>query len=235
MTWTIKQTDTRYRNQVNIFISNRLEDTALLMDDDMLIGNWVTFVWWAGAVTNWSEALRYRTQFLNAWNVSPWFSCSILWQHLFMIRLGSMAIDYQQAVRVSALSDWTNTYVFRTWWGDVIATAWDYSEWIYFEYNQSVSPNWLICSSDWGVRTKADSWVAVTTTYVKLWFTVDSAWTQATYTINWNVVGTINTNIPIGSWKEFWIMQKIERTAWTGARSAIVDWTKCLITFNTKR
>ena len=232
---TVKQTKSIFQNQSSIFESNKLEDTALLMDDDMLIGNWVVLSWWAWAVTNWNEALRYRTQIITAGNVSPWFACSILWQHLFLIRLGSMAVNYQQAVRVSGLSDWTNTYVFRTWWGDVIATAWDYSEWIYFEYNQSVSPNWLICSSDWWVRTKADSWVPVTTSYVKLWFSVDSAWTLATYTINWNVVGTINTNIPIGSWKEFWLMQKIERTAWTGSRQAVIDWVKCLITYNNWR
>ena len=237
MVTTLKQANEVYQNQRNLFITNKFENTALIMDDELVVWTWfwVPLTSGAGAVNNGNEALRFRTQSLSAWTSSPWHACAILWQLLFLVRLGSMAIDYEECVRLTALSDWTNTYVYRTIGGDVIATPWDYSEWVYFEYDQTVSPNWRICTSDWWVRTKADSWVPVTTTYTKLWVMVNSAWTSATFTINGVVVGTITTNIPIWSGKEFWFMHKIERTAWTSQRQAIKDWVKCLITYNNWR
>lgn len=114
---------------------------------------------------------------------------------------------YETYVSPQALSDGTNTWIWRGGWGDVVSGA-DFVDGIYFEYDQASSVNWRCKTAANSVRTATNSSVAVTVnTYHKLRITVTNN-SSALFEIDDVTVcgGAITTNIPTGTARStFWI------------------------------
>ena len=142
---------------------------------------------------------------------------------------------------INILATAAQDYIFRTGLGDSSTTA-DYVDGIYFEYNRSVSANWLICTANNSVRTKIDSGVAVVAgSWIKLKSEINSAGNLISYYITSPspgapvLVGTINTNIPTGAGRLCGPNINYQKTVGNGNRDIFVDYVQGQIIFNTPR
>lgn len=134
-------------------------------------------------------------------------------------------------IQLPNLSDGTDTYQFIFGFGDN-ATARDQTDGAYMVYDQAVSPNWQIVTANNGTRTTTVSSVAVTTSWVKLSVVVNAAGTLATFFVNGVSIGTISTNIPTASGREFGMLANIIKSVGTNGRVFYIDymWPKCVLT-----
>jgi hypothetical protein len=102
----------------------------------------------------------------------------------------------------------------------------------YFRYNLNLSANWA-CIYQNAAQQTADSGVAVSTTaYVRLGISINSAWTQAVFSINGTTVATVTLGAPpAGSgWSPFC---GVGLKAGASNYQSLLDW--CYIKYSTSR
>jgi len=134
--------------------------------------------------------------------------------------IGGGEITVQMRVRVSALSDGTNTYAVRVGFGD-IATPAAINDGICFEYTSTVSANWYRTVYNAGTPNATDTTVAASTTFQTLKIVINAAGTSAEFFINGVSVGTDASTFPTGSMG--WFMY-ILKSAGTTSRDFTCDY-----------
>lgn len=111
------------------------------------------------------------------------------------MRVTGGTIHMEWDVQVPTLSTSTDRFQFRCGFGDSITT--DFSNGVYFEYDDSLSANWRIKTANAATRTTTDSGVVVAAgSWYKLAFDISVSGTSALFSINGTSVGTIATNLP---------------------------------------
>jgi len=128
-------------------------------------------------------------------------------------------------MRIPILSTPTERFNIRIGLGDN-TNAGDMTDGVYFEYDESISPNWIVKTSSNNVRTSLISNVPVQANVnytLRIYVTVSRVY----FWIGETVIGTINTNIPTGAARQTSLISKIEKTIGTTARTNIIDY--CLL------
>jgi hypothetical protein len=98
-------------------------------------------------------------------------------------------------VRIPTLSNATQRFSLRL--GLIDSASADSTDGVYFEYDDSLSANWRLCTANNAVRTKtngADAVVASSTTMTRLAIVVTT--TNADFFVNGLLSGSVTTNIP---------------------------------------
>ncbi len=118
---------------------------------------------------------------------------------------GSPQWTHEVCVQIPVLSDGTNTFIWRSGFGDTYAFG-DQVDMVYFEYSSADSAFWRICTGIASTRTKTNTSVTVAAaTWYVLKFVVNAAGTSVEYFINDVSVGTITTNIPAGTQTSYFV------------------------------
>lgn len=116
------------------------------------------------------------------------------------VKFGGGKWIFETRVRINTLSTAAERYALRA--GFIDSTTGDSTDGAYFEYDESVSANWRLKTSNNGTRTTVDSGIAVAAAaWITLRVCINAAGTQADYYLNGTLVtdGTpapITTNIP---------------------------------------
>jgi hypothetical protein len=152
----------------------------------------------------------------------------------FPIIIGSSgAIEFETVVQIQTLSNGTDTFSLRVGFGDT-SGAGDQANGIYFECDSNTDTHWQVCSAASSVRTKqATSVVVGAGTYYRLRFTKPAGSTTFSWEINGTDTGlTTSTNIPTSGTAVF---AKLEKSAGTTSRTALVDYFDANFIFDTPR
>lgn len=151
----------------------------------------------------------------------------------YIFGLGKM--EFASKVYMNAINDASNRAPVRIGWGDNDFA--DHVDGVYFEYDGTVSANWLCKTAGSSTRTSVDSGVAVgALSWYTLAIEVNAAGTEAKYYINGTLVATITTNIPTN-----FSFQKTSHGAWivktlgTTARFVYIDYIAMRIDRTTQR
>lgn len=136
--------------------------------------------------------------------------------------LGDATVRLNIGLLTSTLATVGEDYTIRLGWGD--STSADFSNGVYFEYNRSVSDNWLVKTAAGGSRTTVDTGIVVNaTTWYGLEIVMDE--TNVDYFINGASAGNITTNIPSTSTAQASRPNiQMIKTAGTAARTADLDY-----------
>lgn len=123
-------------------------------------------------------------------------------------------------LQVPVLSTGTDRFAFRCGFGDSITA--DFANGVYFEYDDSVSANWLTKTASASTRTTTGSGVAVSAgSWVKLEIFTDDASVSFSYAINGTTVSTISSNMPA---LDISPVVHVIKSIGTTARSVYVDY-----------
>jgi alkyl hydroperoxide reductase subunit AhpC len=96
---------------------------------------------------------------------------------------------------------------------------------IYFEYDESISPNWRLKTASNGSRTTTTTDVAVAiNVWIKLRIETNRAGSEVLFFINDQFVGNIITNIPNTVGRNTDLLYKIVKSAGLGARTVLADY-----------
>jgi hypothetical protein len=138
------------------------------------------------------------------------------------IFLGAGLTQYDAIVKLSALSNGTDTYTAAVGLctGDVGTTQ---TNGIYFQYGSTInSGNWTGNASKASSATVLNGSVAATTNFTHLTFVINSAYTSVEFFVGGVSIGTIPsaTNLPTAGVRLCW---KIEKSAGTTSRRFSVD------------
>ncbi len=150
------------------------------------------------------------------------------------IQLGGGVTKCSGVIYLPLLSTPTERFNLRLLLGDNAASG-DFTDGVYFEYDESISPNWRINTASGAVRTKVTTTVPVATGFTNLSFTINSAGTRVEFFVNGVSVGVITTNIPTTPSTTLSPIFKIEKTAGFTNRQLIVDYFYFNTVFNTAR
>jgi hypothetical protein len=129
---------------------------------------------------------------------------------------------YIGRIKIPTLSTATEEFVVRCGFIDVSTNA-EPVDGAYFEYIRTTDVNWRYNTASNSTRTKNSSTSAVDTNWVNLKIVVDGTTPSARFYINNVLVGTITTNIPIGSGRETSIGFVIHKTVGLTARTLWAD------------
>lgn len=153
---------------------------------------------------------------------------------LAQVRLGGGEIIIEMRVRVSQLSNGTNTYTFRAGLGDSVSA--DHTDGVYFEHN-STSGNWILKTANNNTRSSTTSSIAVATgaTWAKLRIEINSNATSVSYYVDGALAGTITTNIPTAAGRETGPNFQLVGTLGTVSVNAQIDYFYFKQTFTTPR
>jgi hypothetical protein len=184
----------------------------------------------AQAVTNTIGVVSLRT------GTSAINGFCILWTDDTFNWGGGPAI-YESRVKVSALSDGTNTYLARVGFGDSYGSAIDFNDGIFFAYTDSVnSGNWTINTANNGSKTAANTSVApVADTWTKLGLQINAAGTLVEFFIDNVSVGTIATNIPTAAGRGAGLNFQMGKSAGQTDRRLYIDYVTYRQYFTTQR
>jgi hypothetical protein len=113
--------------------------------------------------------------------------------------LGNGITKVTHIFKINALSDGTNTYVYRIGLGDTRSA--DQANGVYLEYTHSVnSGQWVTKSANGGVRSTSNSSIAVDTAWHRLDILVDATNTSVVFFLDDVFMATgIATNLPAGA------------------------------------
>jgi hypothetical protein len=178
--------------------------------DDFLLGSgtsgqigsygWNSFLSGTGAqiqsgnITGFSNGRTIGVVTLNTGTTSTGVSCLRLFGTAISFNNGSAVIETR--IKVSKLATVAQDYVLRAGLGNY-ATS-DHHNGVYFEYNDLISPNWILKTTSAGIRTQVITSVTVTPfAFVTLRAEVNNNGGLVTFFINGILAGTISTNIPI--------------------------------------
>ena len=187
--------------------------------------NWQinTTWWWSNvtSVTTWTDTNHkwiVRLTTASAW----WRATLSLLANSIWLAGGN--IEYRWNLQCLALSNAVDEYIAYLWLGDNV-WAWDMNNWVYFVYDRLTSLNRQIRSAAWWVRTNIITSVPVVAgSWVRFWFLCPNAfWNSVSFSINWVIVWTINTNLP--TWVNFTNpFIGIKRSAGWWSQSILVDY-----------
>lgn len=140
---------------------------------------------------------------------------------------------FETLIRLQFLSTATDEYQVRVGFGD--ATAGDFTNGVYIEYDRTASLNWRCKSSKAATRTTVDSGVAVAaTTWVKLAMVYSGG--VVTCFVNGTAIGTtIATNLPNTSANLFVPIVQYAKSAGTSAETLSLDYYDMDMEFTTPR
>lgn len=115
------------------------------------------------------------------------------------VALGSGVAHWKSAVKITTLSDGTNTYTART--GITAANSGEAGAGVYFRYTDSVNAGkWQAVTRQNNTETAADTGVTAQTTSTSIFeIYVNAAATSAYFFIDGVLVATNTTNIPSGT------------------------------------
>jgi hypothetical protein len=232
---------TLFRNALgNIF--NRKYNS--IIDDDFIantpagLNGWISTVSGTGAAIAVSNTLS-NSNHIGILNFSTGTTATgrsvlSLTNAMSNFLLGSGALICQTLINIPTLSNGTQRFNLRLGFGDNIASG-DNVDGVYFEYDDSLSANWRICSSANSVRTKTNTSVAVALGWTTLGFILNAAGNSIDFYINGVSVGNITTNIPTSAGRNCEPILKIEKTIGATSSSFSVDYFNSEIIFNTPR
>lgn len=155
------------------------------------------------------------------------------------IRIGGGTIIHRTRLRVSALSDGTNTYGYRSGLIDTSSGTVP-TDGVYLRYLSTTSANWLLVASNNTTETEVDTGVAVTTANQSVGFIINAAGTSAQFYYlssgRWIAAGSpVASNIPTGSGRETGFGHILYRLAGTTNRTATVDYDSTWCRFTNMR
>jgi len=131
-----------------------------------------------------------------------------------------------------ALDATSGAVLWRVYTGDNSAAG-DQTDGVYFQYDESTSANWRICSIQGGTPTKTTTGTAVVAgAFIKLG--IQCVPGTATFFVNGVSVGTVVTNLP-GAGQFFGPIFKIEKTVGGTAHQLEVDYFSLDIKIGTVR
>jgi hypothetical protein len=134
---------------------------------------------------------------------------------------GSLFFDV--VCKIDTLSTAAQEYTLEIGLGDNTGATADQTNGIYFKYDRTISTNWLIVTSNGGVRTTTITSIAVTTNWTYLRIFLDQTNSQIIFYVDSATAGTITTNIPVDVTDIMGNLFKIRKTAGTTARTLHVD------------
>ena len=105
----------------------------------------------------------------------------------------------------------------------------------WIEYNQGVSPNWLMRSASNGNQTTTYSAVAVTTGWHRHKQVVNAAGTAVEFFLDNTSIGFVTTDIPTTAGRVTGIGAGIFKTAGLASRAARIDWIDIKVTLTNSR
>jgi SO2946-like, C-terminal domain len=141
--------------------------------------------------------------------------------------LGNGVVRYEAYVKFATLSDGTDTYISRI--GLIDSVSADAVDGVYFEYDQTTSPNWRTNTASSSTRTKTSSEVAVDTNFNRLTIVVNAAATSVSFYVNGTELtgssaSPITTNIPTATGRETALAHTIIKSAGGTARTLDIDY-----------
>ena len=93
------------------------------------------------------------------------------------------------------LANAVNDYFLRQGLGDTFGTG-DFNNGIYFEYNRSVSVNWILKVAKNGIKTSLDSGIPVVTGWTDLKWSIEPNTGTVIFYINGVNAGSISAGFP---------------------------------------
>lgn len=146
--------------------------------------------------------------------------------------LGGGLTYYETIVKLSALSDGTDTYT--VWIGPTSSAALEPSAGVYFKYTHSLNGgNWVAYTATGGSRTPINSNVAASTDFVRLGWVMNAAGTSVEFFINGVSIGVQTLTIPTTT--ALYFQWSITKSAGTTSRTLTVDAYKYIQTLNVPR
>lgn len=143
-----------------------------------------------------------------------------------LISSGTGVMVYESSILIPTLSDGTNNFRVYAGFGDVITNG-PHTDCVCFKYQDTVSTNFLMESASNNSRTTTPTSIpVVANTIYKLRIEVNNIGTRADFFINGANVGNLTTNLPIGAARQFGIVNKIEKTVGTTARTLQTSYVK---------
>jgi hypothetical protein len=130
---------------------------------------------------------------------------------------------YESLIKFSNLATVEQDFIARIGLG-TSSNATDHADGIYFEYNRSVSANWIIKTASNSSRTSTTTSTPVTTDWMRLKYIVNADGTSVEFFINDVSVGTITTNITITIGRGCDASFMITKTAGTTQRNLLSDY-----------
>lgn len=137
------------------------------------------------------------------------------------MRLGGGQMLFETCVKLTTLSDVTDTYTMRVGLSDNTSGD-DGTDAVLFRYTHGThSGNWDLVTRASSSETSTDSSTAVTTDWTSLAILVNAAGTLVTYYVDGSSVGTSSTNIPTSTLGPY---VAIKKSAGTTERNMFCDY-----------
>ena len=150
------------------------------------------------------------------------------------LALGAGQSTVEFLVQFDALSSPADRYAAYIGIGDQPGPL-EHNNGVYFEYDDSTSPNWRIVAAAGGVRTKTTTSTPVSSgAWTRLRIDIDSPFTQAEYWVNGVSIGTVSTNIP-NSGQVMGPSVRIGKSIGVTSRALYIDLFTLSMRFGTQR
>lgn len=142
---------------------------------------------------------------------------------------------FEALIKIPTLSVSNQRFIVRCGFGDLAGNG-DFTDGVYFEYNEAISPYLLLKSANNSSRTQIiSSFTINANTWYRLRVEINYNGTLARFWSGDTFLGEISTNIPITSTRVFSGIHKIEKTVGNTARTLLVDYTEMAQFFNVER
>ena len=140
------------------------------------------------------------------------------------ILFGGGVLVFEARVKLSALSDGTDTFKLLIGWLDNLSV----SDGVFFEYTHSAnSGQWQLKATNNSSTTTTNSSSAVSSgAWMRLTIVVAADGSSAEFFVDGVSVGTVSSNIPTGTGRETQPRIAIWKSAGTTARTLSIDYTK---------
>lgn len=215
-------------NIYNFFPLLDFDDTNVIIDDHFIGGLTSSKTGWNTSVANWV---------IQVWNDTidnPWvlnFSnttwqlwiCTLyswIWSNWWGFYLTNSSKSRFTLKVWTLMTIWSEEYTYKTWLTDMVTWSGTPNNWVIFSYT-NWSPNWFILIyKNWTLNSSINTWVAVSTWFVKLDMVLNSA--TAEFSINWtNVWSTSISNIPLSV--RLWVSSRYAKTLWWTSYTMTLD------------
>lgn len=144
---------------------------------------------------------------------------------------GGGRIVWEAAINIPTLSTAGERYTLYVGMGDETGAG-DMTDGVYFRYSDNLSSgNWERATAAAATRTQQDTTIAAATGWTRLRIEVNAQGTSCQFFINDADAGSITTNIPVSPNRFGPLIFKIEKSAGTTSRRAIIDyvlWRKAM-------
>lgn len=148
---------------------------------------------------------------------------------------GQGKLEVEMSIYIPILSDSVDRYTMRLGLGDSITNV-DHTDGAYFEYDLSISPNWILKTANNNIRTSTISSVPILDSqWIKLKIEAAEDGSSISYYINGNLAGTIITNIATSTSRLFAPSIAIIKNLGIVSRSFVIDYYELKENFNPVR